>query len=43
MRVCGLSLANQQALRMCRLDSRFPPYYNREDAVKGYYCPPQPR
>jgi len=43
MRLCGVSLANQQVLRLCRLDERFPPYYNRGDAVMGHYCPPQPR
>jgi anti-anti-sigma factor len=42
MRLCGLSETNQEALRACRLDSRFPAYRNRTDAVMGHR-PPQPR
>ena len=36
MRICGLSDANQEVLRTCRLDSRFPQYRNREEAVMGH-------
>jgi anti-anti-sigma factor len=36
LRVCGLSPENQQVLRLCRLDDRFPPYRNRGDAVVGH-------
>jgi anti-anti-sigma factor len=42
MRLCGLSETNQDALRACRLDGRFPAYRNRTDAVMGHR-PPQPR
>jgi len=35
MRVCGLSDANQAALRATRLDSQLPCYPNRTDAVMG--------
>ena len=42
MRVCGLSSANQEVLRACRLDAMFPAYRNRHDAVMGHR-PPQPR
>jgi anti-anti-sigma factor len=42
MRICGLSAANQDVLRICRLDDRFPAYRNRTDAVMGYR-PAQPR
>ena len=42
MRLCGLSETNQEALRACRLDGRFPAYRNRTDAVMGHR-PPQPR
>ena len=42
LRLCGISAANQDVLRTCRLDDRFPAYRNRTDAVMGYR-PPQPR
>ena len=42
MRICGVSEANAQVLRACRLDSRFPAYRTRTDAVMGHR-PPQPR
>ncbi len=35
MRLCGLSSQNQQVLRLCRLNDRFLPYSNREEAVMG--------
>lgn len=42
LRLCGVSPANQDVLRICRLHDRFPAYRNRTDAVMG--CrPPQPR
>jgi anti-anti-sigma factor len=33
LRVCGLSDANRQVLRTCRLDSRFPNYHDRREAI----------
>lgn len=42
LRLCGISAANQDVLRTCRLEDRFPSYRNRTDAVMGYR-PPQPR
>lgn len=42
MRISGLSPMNQDVLRICQLDGRFPQYINREDAVMGYR-PTQPR
>lgn len=42
LRVCGLSAANQDVLRCCRLEENFPAYRNRTDAVMGHR-PPQPR
>jgi anti-anti-sigma factor len=42
MRISGLSTPNQEVLRICQLDGRFPQYPNREDAVMGYR-PTQPR
>ncbi|MCU0878193.1 MAG: STAS domain-containing protein [Pirellulaceae bacterium] len=42
MRLCGVSRANEDVLRACRLDGRFPAYRNRTDAVMGHR-PPQPR
>ena len=42
LRLCGVSAANEEVLRICRLDDRFPVYRNRTDAVMGYR-PPQPR
>jgi anti-anti-sigma factor len=35
MRVCGLSESNQAALHATRLDSQFPCYRNRNDAIMG--------
>jgi anti-anti-sigma factor len=32
-RVCGLSDDNRNVLRACRLDSRFPDYHNRREAI----------
>jgi anti-anti-sigma factor len=42
MRICGLSAANQDTLRACHLESRFPLYSSREDAVMASR-PIQPR
>ncbi len=42
MRLCGLSDANQQVLRICRLEDRFPQFENREQAVQGHR-PKHPR
>lgn len=42
MRLCGVSPNNQQALHACRMDSRFPSYACRTDAVMGHR-PLQPR
>jgi len=42
LRLCGLSPANQDVLRICRLDDHFPAYRNRTDAVMGYR-PAKPR
>jgi hypothetical protein len=42
LRLCGLSATQQQALSACRLQSRFPHYCNREEAVWGHR-PLQPR
>jgi anti-anti-sigma factor len=42
LRLCGLSEANQDVLRICRLDDHFPAYRNRTDAVMGYR-PAKPR
>ena len=36
MRLCGLSPHNRQVLELCRLDDRFYPYRNREEAVLGH-------
>lgn len=41
MRLCGLSPHNQEVLRFCRLDDRFPAYGTREDAVMGRHAPRQ--
>lgn len=35
LRLCGLNDGNQEVLRMCRLDERFPQYSTRSDAVMG--------
>jgi anti-anti-sigma factor len=42
MRICGLSEANADVLRTCRLGDRFPAYRTRTDAVMGHR-PSQPR
>jgi anti-anti-sigma regulatory factor len=42
LRLCGLSAANRQALRACRLDDRLLPYKDRQEALMGFY-PNQPR
>ena len=41
MRLCGLSAYNLQVLKRCRLDDRFLPYCDREEAVMGCCCPRQ--
>jgi len=43
MRICGLSSENQALLKEFRLEERFPPYRNREDAVMNGSRPSQPR
>jgi anti-anti-sigma factor len=35
LRLCGLNDDNQEVLRLCRLDDRFPQYGSRSDAVMG--------
>ena len=42
MRLSGLSPYNQEVLHQCRLDDRFHPYHDREEAVLGC-CPRKPR
>ena len=42
MRICGLSPANRDVLRLSRLQEHFPFYADREQAVMGHR-PPQPR
>jgi anti-anti-sigma regulatory factor len=42
LRLCGLSPANQEVLRTCRLQAALPSYWNRGDAVMGHR-PLQPR
>jgi anti-anti-sigma regulatory factor len=42
LRMCGLSDGNQNVLNVCRLDSRFPQFRDRVEAVHGYH-PTQPR
>ena len=42
LRLCGLSPANQEVIRMCRLDGCLPHFVNRGDAVMGHR-PMQPR
>ena len=39
MRLCGLSPHNRQVLRTCRLDHRFMPYEDRQEAVMGHERP----
>ena len=42
LRLCGLSASNRQVLHACRLDERFLPYQDRQEALMG--CrPTQPR
>jgi anti-anti-sigma factor len=36
MRIAGLSDDNQEVLRMCRLEDRFPQYPSRANAVMGW-------
>jgi anti-anti-sigma factor len=43
MRICGLSSYNRRVLHTCRLDDRFQPYHDRQEAVMGYSRPSQPR
>ena len=43
MRLCGLSPYNLEVLRTCRLEDRFLPYRDREEAVMGGSRPGQPR
>ena len=40
MRLCGLSPHNLEVLRTCRLEDRFLPYRDREEAVMGC-CDPK--
>jgi anti-anti-sigma factor len=42
MRLSGLSPANQEVLRACRLSERLPSYANRTEAIMGHR-PLQPR
>jgi len=42
LRLCGLTTANQEVIRLCRLDGCLPHYGNRGDAVMGHR-PLQPR
>jgi len=42
IRLCGLSMANQNVLHICRLEAGLPHYSNRADAVMGHR-PGQPR
>ena len=42
LRLCGLSPANQEVIRLCRLDGCLPHFGNRGDAVMGHR-PMQPR
>ena len=43
MRLCGLSPYNLNVLRTCRLEDRFLPYRDREEAVMGCSCPRHPK
>jgi anti-anti-sigma factor len=43
MRLCGLSPHNLDVLRTCRLEERFLPYRDREEAVMGGGCPRYPK
>jgi anti-anti-sigma regulatory factor len=42
LRLCGATRQARDALRVSRLDSQFPPYPTRHDAVMGFR-PAQPR
>jgi anti-anti-sigma factor len=42
LRLCGLSPANQEVIRLCRLDGCLPHFVNRGDAAMGHR-PLQPR
>lgn len=43
MRLCGLSPYNLAVLRTCRLEDRFLPYRDREEAVMGCSRPRHPK
>ncbi|HEY2882143.1 MAG TPA: hypothetical protein VGJ15_06905 [Pirellulales bacterium] len=43
LRLCGLSSANMEVIRVCRLDGCLPNYASRGDAVMGAKRPMQPR
>ena len=43
LRMCGLSQQNRDVLKSCRLDSRFPPFGSRGEAVLGHALPNKPR
>jgi anti-anti-sigma factor len=43
MRLCGLSSHNRQVLETCRLNDRFKPYQDRQEAVMGCDRPRRPR
>jgi anti-anti-sigma regulatory factor len=43
LRLSGLSDCNEDVLSACGLESCFPRYRNREDAVMGHALPKQPR
>lgn len=42
LRLCGVSAANEDVLKVCRLHDRLPIYANRTNAVMGHR-PAQPR
>jgi anti-anti-sigma factor len=43
MRLCGLSAYNRRVLQTCRLEDRFLPYHDRQEAVMGSRPPRQPK
>jgi|SRR6478609_3459571 anti-anti-sigma regulatory factor len=43
VRLCGLSVANQEVLAVCRLDRCLPNFESRGDALMGTQRPLQPR
>lgn len=43
LRLCGLTPANREVLRSCRLDSRLPTFADRAEAVLGAASPLKPR